>query len=53
MTISFTALKTRSLTFCLIRLDKLGYVEKVKVKCSRYRVGVVQRVSRGIALTFP
>jgi len=50
--ISFTALKNRSLTFCLIRLDKLGYVKRVKVKWSRYRLSVVQRVGRGTALPF-
>jgi len=40
-----------------MRVLYIGYawclkVKKVKVKCSRYRPGVAQRVGRGIALLF-
>ena len=40
--------------FCLVRVDMAVESEqvKVKVKCSRYRPGVAQRVGRDIALLF-
>ena len=33
-------------------IDAMNIISKVKVKCSRYRPGVAQRVGRGIALLF-
>ena len=36
----------------LIRRTAIEYILKVKVKFSRYRPGVAQRVGRGIALLF-
>ena len=39
--------------FYVASVESVGYAwVKVKVKCSRYRPGVAQRVGRGIALLF-
>jgi len=37
----------------LLYNQALNVIKKVKVKVSRYRSGVAQRVGRGIALLFP
>jgi len=36
----------------IIKTDYCVETSKIKVKCSRYRPGVAQRVGRGIALIF-
>ena len=50
----FLLLKKTKVNYRLFKITQLEYSKKkkVKVKCSRYRPGVAQRVRRGIVLLF-